>query len=133
MITNIKIYMKKSTLLLSLSALFLSISIGFNSCKEKEDDTKKEEPTACSTVTYTANIKTLVDNTCVGCHGTTSPSGNISLVTYDNVKQAAMNGKLIDAINHKAAAKAMPPAPAAKLSQATLDLFDCWKTNNFKE
>ena len=61
-----------------LAALAVLSGCGESGNKQKETATA----TDCdSTLTYSANIKTIVDSNCVSCHGAGSSNGNYSTLT----------------------------------------------------
>lgn len=92
-----------------------------------DDSGDSEDPVA--KVTYKANIKSIMDSSCTGCHSASEPKAGISLVTYSQVKNSAQNGTLINVMNGQA--PVMPPK--GKLAQTTLDLIDKWKADGFLE
>src|SRR5690348_11891037 len=59
-------------------------------------------------VTYSGKVLPLIQNNCYTCHSGASPSGNVSLDSYSNLKVYADNGKLIGTISHAAGYSAMP-------------------------
>ncbi|MCB0707558.1 MAG: hypothetical protein KDC34_19720 [Saprospiraceae bacterium] len=59
-------------------------------------------------VSYAAVIRPILDNTCVGCHGGSVPSGGISFMTYAGVKAMADSGQLLGAVNWDAGYSFMP-------------------------
>jgi hypothetical protein len=85
----------------------------------------KDSTSQCLTVgmTYTKNIKSIIDANCVSCHGSTNPSGSVRLVTYTEVKSVnPINFKGV--INHSQSFKAMPPT--SKMSQCNIDMIEAW-------
>lgn len=58
--------------------------------------------------TYSGAINVTLQNYCIGCHSGSSPSGNVSLVTYSNVVTVVNNGKLWGSINQLIGYHAMP-------------------------
>ena len=87
-----------------------------------------EEPIfTCDTsnVKFGATVYPLMQNYCVGCHSGNSPSGGISLSTYNNIKAAALNGSLFGSINHSAGYSAMPKN-LPKLNQCNINRIKSW-------
>lgn len=80
-------------------------------------------------VTYEANVKAIIDNNCITCHGTVSPSAGLTLVNYSQVRNSAENGTLIARMN----SSSNPMPPNGKLVQSSLDLIDKWKEDGFLE
>jgi len=79
-------------------------------------------------VTFSGTIWPAITTSCSGCHSGTSPSGNISLGSYNNVATVASNGLLIKSLNGTGVTR-MPPAgffSACKIRQ-----FEIWIKNGF--
>lgn len=89
------------------------------------DNLQCDEIPDCDTiaVSYSTIVNPILVTHCVGCHGTTNPSGGVSLKTYEGVRSVAMNGRLAGAINHQAGYIAMPfnldKLPNCEISQIT--------------
>ena len=73
-----------------------------------------------STVTYTSQIKQLLDTNCTSCHGGANPQSGIDLSSYAN---ASKNASIANSVIQSGA---MPPAGA--LSTANKQLFQSWVT-----
>ncbi len=91
------------------------------------DNECNENYGGCETggVTYTNFIYPLFANQCGGCHTSYAPSGDLSLVTYEQVKTSALSGKLYGALAHEATYKPMPDG-GNKLSDCFLDKIKVW-------
>lgn len=84
---------------------------------------------ACDETQYgfSAVIKPLIDNRCVGCHGAVSPEAGIRLTTYAEIKATVDNGKLWGSVAHLSGYTAMPyPAGSAKLPDCQLNQIRHW-------
>lgn len=68
-------------------------------------------PTMCDTanVTYSATIAPTMSTFCTGCHGGSSPDGNIDLTTYAGLVPLVNDGRLAGSIQHQSGFSAMPP------------------------
>jgi cytochrome c5 len=64
------------------------------------------------TIQYASHIKSIIDRSCVSCHGATNPSGGIKLLTTADVQTVAKSGRLVGAVIRKSGFTAMPPAYA---------------------
>ncbi|MBS1636859.1 MAG: hypothetical protein JST26_13160 [Bacteroidetes bacterium] len=64
-----------------------------------------------STISYSANIVPILNTYCNSCH-TYPGSGGIDLNYYTGVKNAALSGQLIHAMQHDTNYVIMPPPPA---------------------
>jgi hypothetical protein len=79
-------------------------------------------------VTFSGVIWPVVQSGCTGCHSGASPSGNISLTSYNNVATVASNGLLIKALKGIGVTK-MPPA--GSFSACKIRQFEIWVNNGF--
>ena len=108
-----------------IPALFATLVV---SCyRDNEEDLYPGTGTCdVSNVTYAATVAPLLQsNGCIGCHSGGSPSGNISLEGYSNVRAAALSGKLYGAINHSAGFSPMPKS-GAKMSACNISKIKAW-------
>ena len=103
-----------------------------NSCEYEKKDTSENKDTTqkgeCdgTAYTYTVDIKPIMDAHCVSCHQQGGGGFNsAALDTYNGVKASATIGKMLDAINHRPGASAMPQA-APKLSAENIKKIECW-------
>jgi len=89
-----------------------------------ESDLTNEEP--MGTITYNANIKSIIDDSCLNCHSDPPRNGApFPLVNFEQVSFGAENGSLLSALNKQTGeAGAMPPG--GRLPQATIDLIAQW-------
>jgi hypothetical protein len=88
-----------------------------NSCLESGCDT--------TNVTYTAKIKPIITNYCLGCHNGSNPGGGIGLALYSDVKAIADNGKLIGTIDHLSGYSWMPKN-GNKLTDCQVNMVKIW-------
>jgi hypothetical protein len=79
-------------------------------------------------VTFSGTIWPVIQTSCSGCHSGTSPSGNISLTSYNNVAAVASNGLLLKSLNGTGVTR-MPPA--GFFSACRIRQFDIWIKNGF--
>ncbi|MBC7874134.1 MAG: hypothetical protein H7Y01_09075 [Ferruginibacter sp.] len=102
--------------------------IVFTGCYRDNEAELYPGNTVCDTngVTYLATVAPILQgNGCVGCHSGASPSGNISLEIYNNVKTIALNGKLFGTINHTAGFSPMPKG-GNKMSPCSINKIKAW-------
>jgi len=123
--------MKKYTL------FYLFLTLGFlfvTSCTQNTyDDIEADEEPIPEVVTY-IDIKPTIDNACLSCHGNPPENGApMSLVTYDNVKDAVLNRGLLDRINKNEGEDGMMPLGGPRLPQATIDLIFQWEEDGLLE
>jgi mono/diheme cytochrome c family protein len=78
-----------------------------------------------ATVTYTANIKSIIDGNCVSCH---APGGENSSVPLQSYAQVSGKSSLIKTRIEKPAGDPLVMPKNGKLSQANIDLINKWIT-----
>ncbi len=85
--------------------------------------------TVCDTAnpTYTATIQPMINQNCIGCHGSNNPSGGVSLINYDQVKAVATKGSLEWTMNQSGGYVLMPPG--GKLATCKLNQVAKWIRN----
>ena len=76
-------------------------------------------------VSYANGIKTITEKYCRGCHSSISPSGGVSLDTYDGIRVVALDGRLVNVINHNPGFPQMPQG-GNKLSACQIRQIEKW-------
>ena len=122
----------KNILIATFTFAAIASLIYLASCTPKKEATK----TACTSApTYTADIKTIFDATCMPCHSAEKHKHNIDLSNYETTKEIAKGKNFLGAIRHEAGYDAMPPPPEPplqdnkRLSDATIEKISCWIEN----
>ena len=90
-----------------------------NSCNEGCDTTN---------VTFQMDVYPIVSLYCTSCHSGSNPSGGVLLDNYSNIKDAAVNGNLIDAINWQGTVVPMP-YELNQLNECYINLIQIWVDN----
>jgi len=116
--------MKKSIFILGAFGLLIS----FSGCYY-DNKTEMYGTAVCDTAnpTYTATIQPMINQNCIGCHGSSSPSGGVALTSYDQVKAVATKGSLEGTMNQSGVYALMPPG--GKLSACKLNQVAKWIRN----
>ena len=115
--------------------LFLSVTSAFLlSCtNDSASDLTNIEPLP-EEVSFNTNIKIIIDNNCTSCHGSTPiPGTNLSLDTYEKVKEAVTNRNLIGRISMQEGSSTLMPQGGPKLPQNTIDLIIKWQEEGLLE
>ncbi len=115
--------------------LFLSVTSAFLlSCtNDSASDLINIEPLP-EEVSFNTNIKIIIDNNCTSCHGSTPiPVTNLSLDTYEKVKEAVTNRNLIGRISMQEGSSTLMPQGGPKLPQNTIDLIIKWQEEGLLE
>lgn len=83
-------------------------------------------------VTYTKNVKSIIDANCIGCHQSGRSAGFRPLTTYAEVKAAVENAGLLGRIQLQNGQQGIMPQ-GGRMSQANIDLIVKWNTDGLKE
>ncbi len=85
-----------------------------------------ELPGACDTtnITYAGSVQPIIDSYCKSCHSGSSPSGNLVLETYSQVKAIADDGRLVNVINATNGYPLMPQG--SSLPDCSIQIFEKW-------
>ncbi len=118
--------MKKNLLIITLCAFILS-------CTNVSEDDLIDATPLPETVTYVDNVKSIIDNNCISCHNNPPTNGALmSLVLYENVKDAVENRNLIGRITGDGPGNLMPFG-GPKLPQNLIDIIIQWEANGLLE
>ncbi len=114
--------------------LMAAIALIFASCSNDSDDDLQEiptDPTGPTGITYDGNIKSIMQNSCTGCHSSPPANGApFALVNFSQV--SSRSGAILNAMSRQSgAARAMPPS--GRLPQTTIDLVEQWIEEGRKE
>lgn len=117
----------------AISILFIISLIAAGGCYyDNEECLYPEGSTACDTmnVTYSTHVLPLINDYCITCHSGGTPSGNVSLEGYNNIRDAALipagsYGSLIGVISHAPGNSPMPKN-ADKLSDCRIRQVEIW-------
>ena len=119
----------------SLAIAFLFIGLVSSCGTKKAAEVVQSTPTAEKKVncnasnSYTSNIKGLVDMHCAKtCHSASRHADGIDLSTYETLTEEAIKPRFMAAIKHQMLATPMP-LKAAKLSDSTIQVIECWIEN----
>lgn len=108
------------------------VVLTFNCSNVSEEDLIDTTPIP-TTVTYVDNVKSIIDNNCIICHSDPPVNGApISLITFENVKNAVENNGLIDRISSNDQSFLMPFG-GPRLPQNLIDLVIQWQTDGLLE
>lgn len=108
------------------AAILLSITIAMTSCSE---ETIEEVEITAETITYNGNVRTIISNNCLPCHGGTTPSAGLNLETYNSVRNATENGNVLARIN-----SASNPMPVGgQMAPSLIATIERWATDGYIE
>lgn len=95
-------------------------------------DTPTPGPNPVVTISYSKNVKAIIDVNCVGCHQSGRSAGFRPLTTYAEVKSATEGAGLLNRIQLQNGQQGIMPQ-AGRMSQANIDLIVKWNTDGLKE
>lgn len=87
---------------------------------------------AITAISYTKNIKPIMELSCVSCHNPRKKEHGIDLSTYSGTKEHTKYAHFMGSLHHLKGFDAMPEH-APKLSNDALKTIQCWITNGCKE
>jgi mono/diheme cytochrome c family protein len=114
-------------------SIILLILLSFSCTNNSEDDLiiVSDNP---SFVTYNLNVKSIIDNNCISCHGTNPVNGGqLSLTNYNQVKNAVLNNELLDRVSRTVGESGLMPSGGPRLPQQTIDVIAKWNTDGLLE
>lgn len=118
----------KLTKILSL-IVFTSLLM---SCSNENPDTLKNNSPIVGKITYEQNVKSIINNNCISCHAATPVNGApMSLVTYDQVKDAVLNRGLLNRISLENGNSLLMPSGGTRLPQETINIIMQWQQDGF--
>ncbi len=118
-----------------LGLILISATAMLTACKAKKTTTATKTKSVCENmvVTYTANVKPVIDANCGNsCHSAQKKASGIDLSNYESVREEAKKVRFMGAINHQAPFSPMPKKHP-KLSDSTIQVLQCWIDNGSKQ
>ena len=114
--------------------------IGFLGCSSDSPDDLDLEPVPViatptnpgTPVTYTANIKSIIDANCISCHSNPPTNGaSTNLTIYQNVN--SLSATILNRINKNTGESGAMPLGGPKLSPSQITLFQQWINDGLLE
>ena len=100
--------------------IIIGIIFSCESNTYEEISEKNENPT------YNTSVKSIIDNNCLSCHG--SSGGEFpTMETYLQVKDAAQNGSMICRIDDQSCGSVMPQS--GRMQQTKINTIKNWTLN----
>ena len=119
--------MKKTSITLSFFVLLLL------SCTNVSEEDLVDNTIPIIDITYTEDVKVIIDNNCTFCHASPPINGApMSLVTFDNVKEAVENRNLLGRISTEDLGFVMPFG-GPRLPQNLINIVIQWETDGLLE
>lgn len=81
----------------------------------------------CDTVnvTFSGSVSGLIANYCEGCHSGANPEGNRALVTYEDIRNSAIDGSLLSSLLGTDGFTLMP-YQSSPLLECQIDMIEIW-------
>ncbi|MEL1239911.1 c-type cytochrome [Flavobacterium flavipallidum] len=119
----------------SKNRILVMIFSGFlMACSNENPETLMDNTPVQGVVTYKQNVKSIIDNNCISCHGATPTNGaSFSLVTYTQVKNAMQNRGLLNRISLNNGNSLLMPQGGPRMPQATIDVVAKWQQDGLLE
>ncbi len=96
------------------------------------EEIQEDAPVIEGDVTYTANIKTIIDMECVSCHSTGGSGAFRPLTSYDEVKAAVQDAGLLNRIQLQNSQPGVMPQ-TGRMTQAKINLILQWNEDGLLE
>ena len=83
-------------------------------------------------VTYSQEVWPVISANCSGCHGGSTPAGNISLSKYSEIVTSVNKGRFLGSIRHDQGYSPMPKG-GGRLDACTLKHIEIWINDGMPE
>lgn len=93
-----------------------------------------EDETNCITtdMSFNNDIRPILQNYCIGCHGSVNPGGGFILSNFSGVSVVVNNNKLLGSIRRESGFSPMPKG-GASLPQCSIDKITAWVAQGAKD
>ena len=105
--------------------VILLLLITFYGCEKNVEEDPEDDTVDCSTVEsyYDEQIAPILSSNCTGCHSGSTPTGDLSLDSYESVYAAIKSGDVSARVNRNSGDNGFMPQGGQKLSDANLDIL----------
>ena len=102
-------------------------------CANASEDDLIDQTELPESVTFVNDVQSIINNNCISCHANPPVNGApMSLVSYDDVKDAVQNRELINRISSQDLSFLMPFG-GPRLPQNLIDIIIQWEANGLLE
>jgi uncharacterized membrane protein len=101
--------------------LLLFLSVSLSACLSNVDEVEEIDPgnaDPCADITFSMNVKPIIDNNCVSCHSTSGQASFLNLETYNAVAANATK------VKSEVVSKDMPIG--GTLTNEEISAISCW-------
>lgn len=89
-------------------------------------DTLPIDPPSIDTVYYSTQVWPIIQEECRGCHVGPNAGAGILLTNYEQVRDASVNGQLLNSILYNGISTPMPPVQYGPLPDEQVKLIEDW-------
>ncbi|PVW12399.1 hypothetical protein DDV96_14890 [Marixanthomonas spongiae] len=113
--------------------IVVTLTILLTGCTTVSQDDLTVSSPISEVVTYSDNVKPIINNNCIICHSNPPQNGALMpLINYETVKEAVQNRNLIGRISNEDPVFLMPPG-GPKLPQNLIDVVIQWNKDGLIE
>ena len=112
--------------------LLAVITIALCSCESHTYEELEDPMVVVGEVTYTRNIKAIIDDNCIVCHSPGGVSSFRPLTTYEEVRNAVLTTNLLERIQMPDTEPRQMPQPG-RMPQNKIDLILQWNEDGLPE
>jgi len=125
--TKVNLSIKNMKFSIFILSVFSSLVFFFQSCTSTSEQELRWAVIYCedSLVSFQSSILPMMNTSCNSCHSGSSPSGNVRLDNYNDVKIYAANGSLMGVINHSPGFTPMPIGKP-KWNECRINTLQTW-------
>jgi uncharacterized membrane protein len=102
------------------------------SCESNTYDDLLEEEVPNANITYTANVKSIIDGNCTSCHAPGGAASFRPLTSYAEVKDAIQNTNLLDRIQKQNGEPGLMPQ-SGRMPQDKINTIVAWNAQGLPE
>ena len=96
------------------------------------EEIEEDAPVVVGNVTYTANVKSIIDAECVSCHSAGGSGAFRPLTNFNEVKAAVQSAGLLDRIQLQNSQPGVMPQ-TGRMTQAKINLILQWNEDGLLE
>lgn len=102
-------------------AYFIPMLLGLAACRYDVEETLYEPNCPDVIEVYEGSVRSLLETHCTGCHSGAFPESGLDLTTYASVRQATLEGSLLEVLTlPESNSRSMPPNGALDSCQIIL-------------
>lgn len=108
------------------------LAVGLLSCESHTYEDIEDTTVITDTITYTANVKSIIDANCVSCHANGRSASFRPLTTYAEVKDAVQSAGVLDRIQRQNGEDGIMPQ-TGRMPQSDINVILQWSADGLRE